>query len=234
MRHGRELLLLVDEAEVLIEIGQTESAWLAPAQGDAGRQPAPSSPPAAADAAHRPERKLDDQPLLVRLPHGQFVDAAREGRRRWCAKPSQRNPCRRMRRWSRRSLDYTNSHPYLVQYLCQRLFAPGAKDGRLQACPGRRPGSGPDAGELFPAGLPPPERDRTPYFAGGRRGGTLDEDGIRARLADCADVRLISLLHALEELGHLRRCDEGWAAGSEFLLRWLQDNSRQLAEELAQ
>ncbi len=27
MRHGRELLLLVDEAEVLIEIGQTESAW---------------------------------------------------------------------------------------------------------------------------------------------------------------------------------------------------------------
>ena len=62
--------------------------------------------------------------------------------------------------------------------------------------------------------------------------GALDEDGIRARLADCADVRLISLLHALEELGHLRRCDEGWAAGSEFLLRWLQDNSRQLAEEL--
>ena len=45
-------------------------------------------------------------------------------------------------------------------------------------------------------------------------------------------MRLISLLHALEELGHLRRCDEGWAAGSEFLLRWLQDNSRQLAEEL--
>ncbi len=234
MRHGRELLLLVDEAEVLIEIGQTESAWLARL-----RKAMQEGNLRAVIASTRLLTQLTDQsgswmtsPFLFGFHMVNLWTLHREGAKALVRQAQSAQPVQADEALVEEILDYTNSHPYLVQYLCQRLFAPDAKDGRLRAVQEDDLEVDQMLASFFRLDFHRLSVTERRILLAVAEAGALDEDGIRARLADCADVRLISLLHALEELGHLRRCDEGWAAGSEFLLRWLQDNSRQLAEEL--
>lgn len=234
MRHGRELLLLVDEAEVLVEIGQAESAWLARL-----RKAMQEGNLRAVIASTRLLTQLTDQsgnwmtsPFLFGFHMVNLWTLHREGAKALVRQTQSPHPVGADDPLVEEILDYTNSHPYLVQFLCQRLFVPDANGGRLRAVQDDDLDVDQMLASFFRLDFHRLSVTERRILLAVAEAGALDEDGLRARLEDCAEVRLISLLHALEELGHLRRCAEGWAAGSEFLQRWLRDNSRQLAEEL--
>ena len=122
---------------------------------------------------------------------------------------------------------HTNDHPFLIQYLCQRLF--DGEKGCLR--PIEPPDLLPDVmlTSLF-------EIDYQ-YLCAGERAilrqvaveGVVDEAGLqRATGMDLA--RLRNFLYGLTKLGYLREQDGGWAAHNSFFSSWLQANRDLLAK----
>lgn len=224
----RTLLLLVDEAEVLLEIGQSDPAWLA-----------------------RLRRTLQEGQLRTIIASTRTLSQLTEQSVSWITSPFLFGfymvilwPLRRegaialMRQLQNQMevevddalvdqiLDYTNNHPYLIQHLCDRIF--------VQEESGRR----------YLRAIEDEDLTVTHMLAGYFRldfqllsdverqllmtvavHGPLSEEKL-AEVVDASQVvRLPLLLQSLKELGHLRRQGDEWAMGSEFLHRWLLMNA---------
>ncbi len=236
MRHGRELLLLVDEAEVLVEIGQADTAWLARL-----RKALQEGNLRAIIASTKLLTQLTDQsgswmtsPFLFGFHMVNLWTLHREGARALVRQGQSSQPVAVDAALVEDLLDYTNSHPYLVQFLCQRLYVPAEDGGSLRAVQDEDLDVDPMLDSFFRLDYGRLSIVERRILLAVAQAASPDEAGIRAALEECAELRLPAILHALEELGHLRRCTDGWVVGSEFLQRWLQDNSRQLHEELSQ
>jgi hypothetical protein len=122
-------------------------------------------------------------------------------------------------------LAHTHRHPYLIQYLCQRLFeSKDESSGRLREIT--------DA-DLVPdhllAGffqvdfdhLSPMERQILLTIA---RLGLADETTILSEIPNSSASRIRTLIYGMNKLGYLRKIHERWALGNEFLRRWVLDN----------
>ena len=127
----------------------------------------------------------------------------------------------------------TNHHPYLIQYLCERLYQVD-ETGRGFL----RPLVDEDLAvdhllggyfELDYQKLSPVEQRlllqvlaqgeaSTEQLASARR--TKSRRGVTA------------LLESLHELGLLRRTEQGWVVGSEFLARWLRQHAGEFVRQL--
>src|SRR5262249_42398225 len=113
----------------------------------------------------------------------------------------------------------TDGHPFLTQWLCDRLWNPG----------GLRPPTNddliPDVSliNLFQLDynhLAPIERRILRCLAYVE---SLDDGGIQAQLGiTLADMQLRYLLQALEQLCYVRRAGAGYATGNRLLHAWLQ------------
>ena len=234
MRHGRELLLLIDEAEVLVEIGQADTAWLARL-----RKAMQEGNLRTIIASTKLLTQLTDQsgswmtsPFLFGFHMVNLWTLHREGAKALVRQAQAARPVEADEPLVEEILAYTNSHPYLVQFLCQRLYVPTEGGGYLRPVQDEDLDVDHMLASFFRLDYQRLSHIERRILLAVGDAGALDEVGMHAALEDCAELRLISILHALEELGHLRRSSEGWIVGSEFLHRWLQDNSQQLHEEL--
>ncbi|MBI3958114.1 MAG: hypothetical protein HY328_04835 [Chloroflexi bacterium] len=130
-------------------------------------------------------------------------------------------------------LVYTHRHPYLTQYLCHRLFeSDEAGTGRL------RPVQAEDlhADHLLSGflqidfdHLSPTERQILLAIA---RQGVVDEATIGAELNISSPATVERFLYGMNKLGYLRQILDGWAIGNEFLRRWVLENHDTLARQL--
>lgn len=223
----RQLLLLIDEAEVLIEIGQTNSSWLARL-----RKTLQEGQLRTIIVSTRSLGQLTDQSvswmtspflfgfhmvILWPLRHEGAVALVRQLQNKMQVEVDDA--------LLEQILQYTNHHPYLIQHLCDRLFVQE------------------ESGPRYLRAIQDDDLEVTHMLAGYfqldfQLLSEIERDLLltvaalgsvtQAQLAEQVDAnqraRLPGLLQSLKELGHLRREGDDWTVGSEFLRRWLLIN----------
>jgi hypothetical protein len=127
----------------------------------------------------------------------------------------------------------TNRHPYLIQYLCHRLFE----------------ADGPDRGQLRPIRDEDMDADNllSSFFQVDFQHLTTLERRILLAIAedvvstntilatkipDLDPGRINNFLYGLNKLGYVRRIYGQWTVGNEYLRRWIQNNLTWLSTQL--
>lgn len=240
VRQDRQLLLLIDEAEVLVEVAQSDPSWLARL-----RKAMQEGHLRAIIASTRLLTQLTDQSA------GWVTSPFLFGFRLVTLWPLKREGAVALIRQSQGDLlvavesavldeilRCTNHHPYLVQYLCEQLFVPDETGGGHL----RAPTDKDLQVDAILAGLFALDYQRLSEIERRLLIAAVEVDvaapDVLIRAAGPAQAsRLPALLRDLEELGHLRQVEGGWAVGSEFLRRLLRlhlDEFRAELETLAQ
>jgi hypothetical protein len=125
---------------------------------------------------------------------------------------------------------HTNRHPYLIQYLCQRLYEED-RNGQGYLRPPTDEDLNPDhllAGFFLIDFQQLTLLERRILLAVGERALTSEAD-LLAQLADESPQRIRTFLWGLEKLGHVRRLFNQLSIGNEYLRRWLHDERERLA-----
>jgi len=233
-KHGWRLLLLVDEAEALINIGEHEGAWLARLR----------------KSIQGPQQRtiVTATKLLARLNEQDIS---------WKTSPFLFG----FRLISLRNLDYdsasslvqqcqthqsikvdeaviedilrcTNRHPYLMQYLCQRLFTVDEVfSGYLRAL---------EHADLVPDQLMAgffhidfqhlTELEQSILLAVSEMA-VVSEEALSLHLNGQTSSRIHSCLQGMNQLGYIRQVGGGWTVGNEMLRIWLQEHFDDLNNE---
>lgn len=220
----RTLLLLVDEAEVLIEIGQSNPSWLARL-----RKTLQEGHLRTIIVSTRSLSQLTDQsvswitsPFLFGFHMVILWPLRREGATALVRQLQNQMQVEVDDALAEQILHYTNQHPYLIQHLCDRLFVEDEAGRRyLRAIQDEDLAVTHMLAAYFHLDfqlLKDVERKLlwTVAVQGSMTDVQLTEQVDASELA-----RLPTMLQSLEELGHLRREGEEWTTGSEFLRRWL-------------
>lgn len=230
---GRTLCLLIDEAEVLIAIARREPDWI-----DRLRSALTGSAGKTIVASTRLLAQLN--PVTATLQHGPFLSgftimnlwnldtdaAVALVEQRQSGQPVAVTPavCEAI-------LKHTGCHPYLIQYLCQRLYCAD--------------GEGPPSLRMPADEEIEPNHLLAGYFAIDFQHLTGLERKIVLTVAACTHVseqeicaaspdeppaRLRTFLWGLSKLGQLHMMDGRWAIGNEFLRRWLVQTREHLEQ----
>lgn len=225
-KQGKSLLLLVDEAEVLLDVARREPAWVA-----------------------RLRRAFQDNRVRTIMTSTQLLAQLNPISSQWNTSPflfgfTLANLSKLDDRASRALIYqtqadrpvqaqdgvvddivvHTNGQPYLIQYLCQRLFE---TDENGSGC--LRPIVEQDlATDHILAGLF--QVDFSHLTLSERRLvlavadlTIAKESELLAALSDLSPYRIRKFLYGLERLGYLRKVFGQWAMGNEFLRRWVVD-----------
>ncbi len=234
-RHGKRLFLLIDEAEVLIEIGQKDPAVLGQLR-KAMQEPWQRTIITSTKLLSRLNEvegagitspflfgfhpvnlwSLDptaaqalvvqsQSPVVLTVPSSQVDDV----------------------------LVHTNRHPYLVQYLCQHLFESN-DDGTGYLRPITPEDTEPDhllSGFFAVDFQHLTAIERRILLAVARETVIADKD-LYANLGDLGPGRINTFLYGMNKLGYVRRIYGQWTVGNEFLRRWVQQNLDQLETQV--
>jgi len=226
-RVERKVLLLWDEAEVLILAGQENPRMLALLRAELQQGSGLRVIMASTRALSRLNdlcRDWDTSPFLFGFGLRNLFSlnpAAAEALIRQAQSPQRVEVAPELVQEIRR---HTNDHPYLIQYLCQRLFE---EEGRL------RP--------ITPSDLVPTDM-LAHFFEIDYRHLTAFEQAILRQIAAYGAVDEVALqrvtgiglsqlrafLFGLTKLGYLQEGDGGWAAHNSFFETWLQAHVDQL------
>ena len=223
---GRRLLLLIDEAEALIYIARNEAAWLA-------RLRRTLQDPLQKTLVASTKLLIQLNDLTADWPTSPFLfgfnlvnlwsldqEAAvalieqQQAEYRVYSEPTVREEI----------LLHTNRHPYLLQFLCQRLYGEDAAgQGYLRA---------PTDDDLNPDQLLAgfflidfqhlTRLERRILLAIGRRT-MITEHELFTDLADENPQRIRTFLWGLEKLGQVRQLYGQFTVGSEYQRRWMQE-----------
>ena len=229
---GKQLLLLIDEAEALIHVAEQEGNWLARLRR--------------VFQDHRQRTVITATKMLLRLNDMQsdwmtspflfgFIlvnlwsldDAAAVAlvQQSQAAFPVQVEP-----EILAEILYYTNRHPYLMQYLCQRLYVSDGEHAWLRAV---------EEEDLIPDHLLTNflaidfnhlsvlER-RILLMVNERQ--ALSHLDLVGLLSNDAPTRIHTFAYGLYKLGYIRRDGDLWAISNEYLARWLRENSSELRQ----
>ncbi|MBP7963257.1 MAG: hypothetical protein KBG20_14155 [Caldilineaceae bacterium] len=230
-RAGKRLFLLIDEAEVLIEIGQREPAILGQLR----------------KAMQEPWQRtiITSTKLLSRLNELEGVGLTSpflfgfHPVNLWSLDPvaahdlvaQAQNPVALTVPMSQADdiLVHTNRHPFLVQHLCHLLFESNA-DGTGYFRPITPEDTEPDhllSGffEIDFQHLTPTERRILLTIV---RETVIADKALYASLGDLDPGRINNFLYGLVKLGYVRQVYGQWTAGNEFLRRWAQQNLARL------
>ena len=231
-RHDHKLLLLIDEAEVLIRIGEEEPNWLARL-----RKVLHSDRQRTIITATKLLARLNDvsaewttSPFLFgfNLVNLWSLDpAAAEGLIRQTQGNEQVAVAQDL---VDEIVDVTNRHPYLIQFLCQRLY--NGDQGSL------RPITDVDLQpDHLLAGFFKIDFQHLSYLE--RRLLLIISDlslaaekEILAAASDESPGRLRTFLYGLHKLNYIRQVDERWMVGNAFFEQWLRHHAVELRSQI--
>ena len=241
-RSDKRLLLLIDEAEVLVNIAEVDDAWLARM-----RRALQEGNQRTILASTKLLTQLTDQsmewmtsPFLFGFQLTHLWPFNREGARNLVLQTQSDTTVHATESVINEILAYTNHHPYLIQYLCQRLYVVDAENGTDEETGDVR-----ESGRLRAV----EERDlaidhmldayfrvdfehlsqleqRVMLIVAQSNTVTTDQIGIVAGAHSSSHLRRV--LGVLTELGQLRSNQDSWMIGNEFLRRWLHDHEHDL------
>ncbi len=224
LRQDRQLLLLVDEAEVLLDISDRDPAWLARLRKAMQEGHLRTIMTSTRQLGQLTERNMawTTSPFLFGFHMVVLWPLKQEGAAALVRQSQANVPVHVDGEVLDDILRYTHHHPYLIQYLCEKLYTVDAAGvGHLR--PVREEDLAVDsllAGyfKLDYQRLSDLEQRVLLHVA---RQGTVADEELVAYLGGQHAARLPGLLQGLRELGHLRETPDGWTVGSEFMRRWL-------------
>lgn len=236
--HGKRLFLLIDEAEVLIKIGEDEPKWLARLRKafQSGQQRTAITSTKLLSKLNTVGLDWNTSPFLFgfSLVNLWSLDIAastdlviqKQGDMHVAVEDS----------LLENILTDTNRHPYLLQYLCQRLHTYNENgQGATQTL---RPIESYDlAADHLLAGffridfqhLTTVERRILLTIS---KMTIASDEQVIAELSDLPPDRISMFLYGMEKLGYVRKPFGQWAVGNEYLRLWLQDNHAELSPNL--
>ena len=232
---GKRLLLLVDEAEALVDLAQADEAWLARLRKTLfeGHQ-------RTIVASTRLLTQLTDQsvgwktsPFLFgfRLLHLWPFDRA--GAVALIRQTQSEFTITAADHVIDEILAYTNYHPHLIQHLCQRLFVPtGDASGALRPIEEADLLLDPLLAGYFQLDFEHLSDLAKQVLLEVAGANTLTERQLAEIFAAEASPHLRQVLQTMTELGQLRYSGDSWSVGNEFLRRWLFENRHRLATPL--
>ena len=229
---GKKLLLLVDEAEVLIHIARQDAAWV-------GRLRRIMQD-------HRVRTVMTSTKLLAELNHLNSE---------WPTSPFlfgfnlvsltrlEENAARALVRQLQGDqevqandgvvddiLIHTNGQPYLIQYLCQRLFEPDT--GSLRSIREEDLATDHILNGFFQIDFQHLTKTERRLLLAVAELNIAKERELLVVLNDLPPRKIQNYLYGLERLGYLRQIFGQWALGNEFLRRWVMDNYDELGAQL--
>jgi DNA-binding Lrp family transcriptional regulator len=223
LRADRELLLLCDETEVLIEIAGKEPEAMQRLHreltGGAGLRVVATSTRAIYQL-HDVCRDWPTSPFLAGFDMSQTLGSLSPYSAHALITQAQAPEAERVRAAPDvvgAISDYTNNHPYLIQLLCARLFQP---EGWLRPVTADDLHVDPLLKGFFCIDFNfLTETDREILWAV-QQANVIGETALHEKL-DLNPLELHQRLHNLERLGHLRRVYGQLAIGNQFLANWL-------------
>lgn len=230
---GRRLLLLVDEAEALINVARTEAAWLARLRR-ALQDPQQKTIIASTKLLVQLNELTTDWPTSPFLFGFNLVNLWSLDQEAAVALIEQRQAERQVYvdvTVREEILLHTNRHPYLLQFLCQRLYCED-EAGRGYLRPPVDADLNPDhllAGFFLIDFQHLTRLERRILLAIARRTLTTEQE-VLADLADESPQRIRTFLWGLEKLGHVRQLYGQLTVGSEFQRRWMQEEWDRLVQ----
>jgi hypothetical protein len=230
--YNKRLLLLVDEAEVLIEIARKEPAWLGRLRKvlQEGRLRTVITSTKLLTRLNSASAAWETSPFLFgfnlanlwTLEHEAAVTLIRQGQ----AEQAVRADDARVNE----IMVHTNCHPYLIQYVCYRLFENDEHgEGYLRAIV--EDDLHPDhiLAAFFEIDYEYLTRiERRLLLAIAERTVATEEEVLIA-LSDELPQRIQMYLYGLHRLGYVRQIQARWSVGNEYLRRWIQENFDDLA-----
>ncbi len=228
---GKQLLLLIDEAEALINIAQREAAWLARLRRTL-QDPALKTMMASTKLLVRLNELTADwptSPFLFGFNMANLWSLDADSAVALIEQRQSDHPVRVEAEVIEEILLHTHRHPYLTQFLCQRLYEEDAS-GQGYLRPPTEQDLEPDhlLGGFFLIDFQQLTRiERRILLAVGQRTLTTEQE-LLADLADENPQRIRTFLWGMEKLGHIRRMFDQLAIGNEFLRRWLLEQRDRL------
>lgn len=230
---GRRLLLLIDEAEALIHVARTEAAWLARLRR-ALQDPLQKTIIASTKLLVQLNELTADWPTSPFLFGFSLVNLWSLDQESAIALIEQRQADRQVRvdaSVREEILLHTNRHPYLLQFLCQRLYCED-ENGQGYLRPPVDADLDPDhllAGFFLIDFQHLTRLERRILLTIARRTLTTEEE-VLSDLTDESPQRIRNFLWGLEKLGHVRQLYGQLTVGSEFQRRWMQETWDRLVE----
>jgi len=236
--HGKKLFLLIDEAEVLIKIGEDEPKWLARLRKafQNGQQRTVITSTKLLSKLNNVGLDWNTSPFLfgfslVNLWSLDIVASTdlvmqKQSDRQVAVEES----------LLENILTDTNRHPYLLQYLCQRLHI--YSENEQEVAQSLRSIESHDlAADHLLAGffridfqhLTTVERRILLTIS---KMTIASDEQVIAELSDLPPNRISMFLYGMEKLGYVRKPFGQWAVGNEYLRLWLQDNYAELSPNL--
>jgi hypothetical protein len=235
MKQERHLLLLMDEAETLMQVARTDPFWLARLRLalQEGNVRTIIASTRALTGLMQQSAEWVTSPFLFGFHMVILWPLHREGAEELVHQVQAGGTVRVDPSLLEEILCCTNHHPYLIQYLCEQLYQVDA-DGQGYL----RPLQDEDLAvnqllasyfELDYQRLTPLEQRLLLHVLAQGETSTV---ALTAAVATEDAPRVASLLESLRELGMLRRTEGGWAVGSEFLARWLRQYAGEYLRQL--
>jgi uncharacterized small protein (DUF1192 family) len=235
MDQGKQLLLLVDEAEVLINIARQDPAWVG-----------------------RLRRAMQDHRIRTVMTSTKLLAELNKLNRGWSTSPflfgfnlvnltrldeaSSRALVRQLQGAQEvlapdgvvdDVLIHTNGQPYLIQYLCQRLFETDEKgQGRLRPIRDEDLATDHILNGFFQNDFQHLSKTERRLLLTVAELNIAKERELLVVLNDLPPRKIQNYLYGLERLGYLRQIFGQWALGNEFLRRWVVDNHEELVKQL--
>ncbi len=228
---GKRLLLLIDEAEALISIAQKEAAWLARLRRTL-QDPMSKTVMASTKLLVRLNELTADWPTspflfgfnLANLWSLDDEAATALIEQRQADLPVQVDLAVR-----EEILHHTHSHPYLIQFLCQRLYEEDAHgQGYLRAPVDQDLEPDHLLAGFFLIDFQQMTRIERRILLAVERRSLATEEELLADLNDENPQRIRTFLWGMEKLGHIRQLYGQLAIGNEYLRRWLQEDRNRL------
>ncbi|MEX1019488.1 MAG: AAA family ATPase [Litorilinea sp.] len=231
---GARLLLLLDEAEALLTVAAQDARWLGTLRKALleGHIRTVMTSTRLLSRLNHLHAGWDTSPFLFGF---QMVNLWALGGEAGTAliRQTQAEPVEVDGRVLAQIFTYCNGHPYLIQYLCERLFVDG-NDGRgaLRA--------------ITDADLEVDHLLAGFFFIEFRNMTRVErrvlltlstltlasEPELLSALYDIPPARVRMFLYALSRLGYVRSVKSQWAIGNEFLRRWLLECEDELCSSL--
>jgi hypothetical protein len=231
----RILLLLVDEAEVLINIARQDPGWVG-----------------------RLRRTMQDHRVRTVMTSTKLLAELNRLNSEWTTSPFlfgfnlvnltrlEDAAARQLVRQSQAEqlvladdgivddvLIHTNGQPYLIQYLCQRLFETDEQgQGRLRAVSEEDLATDHILSGFFQNDFQHLTKTEQRLLLAVAELNIAKERELLVVLNDVPPRKIQNYLYGLERLGYLRQIFGQWALGNEFFRRWVMDNQDELVRRL--
>lgn len=235
---GKKLFVLIDEAEVLIKIGEEEPKWLARLRKafQSGHQRTVMTSTKLLSKLNDVGPDWNTSPFLFGFSLVNLWSLDNDAATALVLQTQNDYSVNVEDHLLENILTDTNRHPYLLQYLCQRLFVhPGNEENEKRVLRSIEPydlASDHLLAGFFQVDFQHLSTIERRILLAVSKMTIASDDQVVAELSDLMPERIRMFLYGMEKLGYVRKAYGQWAIGNEYLRLWLQDNYSTLSPNM--